>query len=178
MYRKKPGCFIIKASRLFKIKSAGDGTWTHTVLLPQAPEACASANSTTPANKCYSTRNTPFCQQLFSIFLNNFKKHNYLYFLQIFLKKLLTYDAYSDNITLAAAMRHQNLREIADMRKCWNWQTGKTKDLVPAMACGFKSHLPHYKNLRTISVLGFFVSIHVCNEPCGHACVDIWRIRR
>ena len=147
-------------------------------MLPQAPEACVSANSTTPANKCYSTRNTTFCQQLFSIFLNNFKKHNYLYFLQIFLKKLLTYDAYSDNITLVAAMRHQNLREIAVMRKCWNWQTGKTKDLVPAMACGFKSHLPHYKNLRTISVLGFFVSIHVCNELSGHACVDIWRIRR
>ena len=29
-----------------------------------------------------------------------------------------------------------------DGRKCRNWQTSKTKDLVPAMACGFKSHLP------------------------------------
>ena len=46
-------------------------------------------------------------------------------------------------------MRNKNLREIAVMRKCWNWQTGKTKDLVPAMACGFKSHLPHYiTNIR------------------------------
>ena len=34
------------------------------------------------------------------------------------------------------------------MRKCWNWQTGKTKDLVTARPCGFKSHLPHEKNLR------------------------------
>ena len=30
-------------------KDAGDGTWTHTILRPQAPEACASANSATPA---------------------------------------------------------------------------------------------------------------------------------
>ena len=29
------------------------------------------------------------------------------------------------------------------MRKCRNWQTSKTKDLVAAMSCGFKSHLPH-----------------------------------
>ncbi len=28
-------------------------------------------------------------------------------------------------------------------RKCWNWQTGKTKDLVSVTTCGFKSHLPH-----------------------------------
>ena len=29
------------------------------------------------------------------------------------------------------------------MRKCRNWQTSKTKDLVVAIPCGFKSHLPH-----------------------------------
>ena len=29
------------------------------------------------------------------------------------------------------------------LRKCRNWQTSKTKDLVAAMSCGFKSHLPH-----------------------------------
>ena len=29
------------------------------------------------------------------------------------------------------------------MRKCRNWQTSKTKDLVIAISCGFKSHLPH-----------------------------------
>ena len=28
------------------------------------------------------------------------------------------------------------------MRECWNWQTGKTKDLVGVCSCGFKSHLP------------------------------------
>ena len=31
------------------MKNAGDGTRTHTILRPQAPEACASANSATPA---------------------------------------------------------------------------------------------------------------------------------
>ena len=33
----------------------------------------------------------------------------------------------------------------AGTRKCRNWQTSKTKDLVTAMLCGFKSHLPHAK---------------------------------
>ena len=28
------------------------------------------------------------------------------------------------------------------MRKCRNWQTSKTKDLVAFVPCGFKSHLP------------------------------------
>ena len=28
------------------------------------------------------------------------------------------------------------------MRKCRNWQTSKTKDLVVVTPCGFKSHLP------------------------------------
>ena len=36
-----------------KNSDAGDGTWTHTTLLPQAPEACASANSATPAHSLY-----------------------------------------------------------------------------------------------------------------------------
>ncbi len=30
-----------------------------------------------------------------------------------------------------------------EMRKCRNWQTSKTKDLVAFELCGFKSHLPH-----------------------------------
>ena len=29
-----------------------------------------------------------------------------------------------------------------DARKCRNWQTSKTKDLVVGTPCGFKSHLP------------------------------------
>ena len=32
-------------------------------------------------------------------------------------------------------------------RKCRNWQTSKTKDLVAAMSCGFKSHLPHKETI-------------------------------
>ena len=31
---------------------------------------------------------------------------------------------------------------IRHMRKCRNWQTSKTKDLVVVTPCGFKSHLP------------------------------------
>ena len=34
---------------------------------------------------------------------------------------------------------------VIDTRKCRNWQTSKTKDLVVAIPCGFKSHLPHQK---------------------------------
>ena len=30
-----------------------------------------------------------------------------------------------------------------ELRKCRNWQTSKTKDLVTFVSCGFKSHLPH-----------------------------------
>ena len=40
-------------------------------------------------------------------------------------------------------------------RKCRNWQTSKTKDLVLVTACGFKSHLPHGKGNRKIP---FFIS--------------------
>ena len=39
-------------------------------------------------------------------------------------------------------------------RKCRNWQTSKTKDLVGVFSCGFKSHLPH-EELRSKD-LGFF----------------------
>ncbi len=27
---------------------------------------------------------------------------------------------------------------------CWNWQTGRTQNPLPAMACGFKSHHRHH----------------------------------
>ena len=40
-----PDQFLIRKAK----NNAGDGTWTHTILRPQAPEACASANSATPA---------------------------------------------------------------------------------------------------------------------------------
>lgn len=39
------------------------------------------------------------------------------------------------------------------VRKCWNWQTGKTKDLVLGSTCGFKSHLPHWFKLREALIL-------------------------
>ena len=51
---------------------AGNGTWTHTTLLPQAPEACASANSTTPANKdyciCFNERSQEQNKKMFQLF--------------------------------------------------------------------------------------------------------------
>ena len=47
------------------------------------------------------------------------------------------------------------------MRKCRNWQTSKTKDLVVAIPCGFKSHLPHYffalKSSGICSSWAFFI---------------------
>ena len=48
--------------------NAGNGTWTHTMLPPQAPEACASANSAIPAFQLYYhiTLNG-YCQSLFSM---------------------------------------------------------------------------------------------------------------
>ena len=49
------------------------------------------------------------------------------------------------------------------MRKCWNWQTGKTKDLVSDTTCGFKSHLPHLSPGKFKVYQGFFflkLSIH------------------
>ena len=44
------------------------------------------------------------------------------------------------------------------MRKCRNWQTSKTKDLVAAMSCGFKSHLPHSIKVGIIVFTGFSVN--------------------
>ena len=33
--------------------------------------------------------------------------------------------------------------DYADLRGCWNRQTGKLEVLVSVLACGFKSHFPH-----------------------------------
>ena len=41
------------------------------------------------------------------------------------------------------------------LRKCRNWQTSKTKDLVMLTSCGFKSHLPH--ETKGISSLNWFL---------------------
>ena len=51
-------------------------------------------------------------------------------------------------ITLAFSRKPQ-------MRRCRNWQTSKTKDLVLATACGFKSHLPHEKRESEDSLFSF-----------------------
>lgn len=39
------------------------------------------------------------------------------------------------------------------MRKCRNWQTSKTKDLVAFELCGFKSHLPQWLKVWETSIL-------------------------
>ena len=47
---------------------------------------------------------------------------------------------------------------IGSARKCRNWQTSKTKDLVLATACGFKSHLPHEKRESKDSLFSSLLS--------------------
>ena len=39
------------------------------------------------------------------------------------------------------------------LRRCRNWQTSKTKDLVGAISCGFKSHSPQSLRLRWDMIL-------------------------
>ena len=53
------------------------------------------------------------------------------------------------------------LQRLTAMRKCRNWQTSKTKDLVVAIPCGFKSHLPQ-EILKALSFQGFFYFIGIC----------------
>ncbi len=55
----------------------------------------------------------------------------------------LTFPPLDDNIIFAAVIAYR-------MRKCRNWQTSKTKDLVAAMSCGFKSHLPQLDTILWI----------------------------
>ena len=56
----------------------------------------------------------------------NFRKYFFVYIFE----KILT-------------ILYKNGIIIFVVRECWNWQTGKTKDLVGVCSCGFKSHLPH-----------------------------------
>ncbi len=51
------------------------------------------------------------------------------------------------------------------MRECWNWQTGKTKDLVGVCSCGFKSHLPQMQKWRNWQTRT--VQVRVVVSPCG-----------
>ena len=48
---------------------------------------------------------------------------------------------------------------IRDARKCRNWQTSKTKDLVVGTPCGFKSHLP--QSVESRNALDFFLHFSV-----------------
>ncbi len=50
-------------------------------------------------------------------------------------------------------------------RECWNWQTGKTKDLVGVCSCGFKSHLPQMQKWRNWQTRT--VQVRVVATPCG-----------
>ena len=61
------------------------------------------------------------------------------------LKKLLTFHL-EHSIILFVVSTEQSCEDhrTYEMRKCRNWQTSKTKDLVASVPCGFKSHLPHY----------------------------------
>ncbi len=61
------------------------------------------------------------------------------------LKKLLTFSGLYSSIFFGRFSRH--------LRKCRNWQTSKTKDLVAFELCGFKSHLPH--SVRSLDFQGF-----------------------
>ena len=70
-------------------------------------------------------------------------------------KFLLTYGVYFVIINESS----REIRQRREMRKCRNWQTSKTKDLVMLTSCGFKSHLPHasreLRKLEKSSVLSF-----------------------
>ena len=50
-------------------------------------------------------------------------------------------------------------------RECWNWQTGKTKDLVGVCSCGFKSHLPHTeKRAESFDFIHVFCFFYCLND--------------
>ncbi len=51
------------------------------------------------------------------------------------------------------------------LRECWNWQTGKTKDLVGVCSCGFKSHLPHTeKRAESFDFIQVFCFFYCLND--------------
>ena len=45
--------------------------------------------------------------------------------------------------------------DYADLRGCWNRQTGKLEVLVSVLACGFKSHFPHQCKGHSIFRMSF-----------------------
>ena len=57
------------------------------------------------------------------------------------------------------------LSEKESARECWNWQTGKTKDLVGVCSCGFKSHLPHTeKRAESFDFIQVFCFFYCLND--------------
>ena len=48
-------------------------------------------------------------------------------------------------IAFVESLKQQKQKTLNGLRKCRNWQTSKTKDLVTVRSCGFKSHLPHQR---------------------------------
>ena len=61
------------------------------------------------------------------------------------------------------------------MRKCRNWQTSKTKDLVGVFSCGFKSHLPHEKS-KSYDLLFFCSNTETFFENWVQGLLDIYII--
>ena len=128
---------------------AEDGSRTHKVLLPHGPEPCASANSATSAfcfvlllcssNEGYYKMSNSDLSILFLNFLSN------LIFEKI--KKIC-------QKWLPSRKIYAILPFV--LRECWNWQTGKTKDLVGVCSCGFKSHLPHFRERNPSKEGSFF----------------------
>ena len=66
-----------------------------------------------------------------------------------FWKNSLTFSATNANMILAQCVKQ------SCMRKCRNWQTSKTKDLVVAIPWGFKSLLPQWKRMPQVGTWGF-----------------------
>ena len=56
-----------------------------------------------------------------------------------------------------------SIQYCRNARKCRNWQTSKTKDLVVDTPCGFKSHLPHKENRKHI-VSGFLLFPYLIDQ--------------
>ena len=61
------------------------------------------------------------------------------------------------------------------MRKCRNWQTSKTKDLVVGTPCGFKSHLPQSDFKRLSLMRQPFVYPFINLESQAITCMLIHR---
>ena len=87
---------------------------------------------------------------------------------RIIQKKVLT-DVKS--LGIISVIARKSISTKCDMRKCRNWQTSKTKDLVTVRSCGFKSHLPHAEPLMIqglffLPVQGFLFYVHISNCVC------------